>query len=125
MRDGDKLAAVAVARELAELGFTLLATRGTAAVFAAHGISVTAVNKVAEGRPHILDMMKNAEVSLIINTVEDKRSAVSDSRAIRTNALAQRITYYTTMAGAQAACAAIRHLQDLVPYDLQRLHATL
>ena len=91
----------------------------------AHGVSVTGVNKVAEGRPHIVDMMKNAEVSLIINTVEDKRNAVSDSRAIRTNALAQRITYYTTIAGARAACAALRHLQGLVPYDIQRLHATL
>jgi len=125
VRDSDKLAAVEVARELAELGFTLLATRGTAAVLDAHGIAVTQVNKVAEGRPHIVDMMKNAEVSLIINTVEDKRNAVTDSRAIRTNALAQRITYYTTMAGARAACAALRHLQDLVPYDLQRLHVTL
>ena len=125
VRDSDKLAAVEVARELAEQGFTLLATRGTAAVLAAHGIAVAAVNKVAEGRPHIVDMMKNAEVSLIINTVEGKRSAVSDSRAIRTNALAQRITYYTTIAGARAACAAIRHLQGLVPYDLQSLHATL
>ena len=125
VRDSDKLAAVEVARELAELGFTLLATRGTAAVLDAHGIAVTQVNKVAEGRPHIVDMMKNAEVSLIVNTVEDKRNAVSDSRAIRTNALAQRITYYTTIAGARAACAAIRHLQGLVPYDLQRLHATL
>jgi len=125
VRDSDKLAAVEVARELAELGFTLLATRGTAAVLTAHGVSVMGVNKVAEGRPHIVDMMKNAEVSLIVNTVEGKRNAVTDSRAIRTNALAQRITYYTTMAGARAACAALRHLQDLVPYDLQRLHATL
>ncbi|OFW20455.1 MAG: carbamoyl phosphate synthase large subunit, partial [Acidobacteria bacterium RIFCSPLOWO2_12_FULL_66_21] len=125
VRDSDKLAAVEVARELAELGFSLLATRGTAAVLTAHGVSVTRVNKVAEGRPHIVDMLKNAEVSLIINTVEDKRSAVSDSRAIRTNALARRITYYTTIAGARAACAALRHLQGLVPYDIQRLHATL
>jgi len=125
VRDSDKLAAVEVARELVELGFTLLATRGTAAVLTAHGVSVMGVNKVAEGRPHIVDMMKNAEVSLIVNTVEDKRNAVTDSRAIRTNALAQRITYYTTMAGARAACEALRHLRDLVPYDLQRLHATL
>ncbi|OGA50811.1 MAG: carbamoyl phosphate synthase large subunit [Betaproteobacteria bacterium RIFCSPLOWO2_12_FULL_63_13] len=125
VRDSDKLAAVEVARELVELGFSLLATRGTAAVLAAHGVTVTAVNKVAEGRPHIVDMIKNAEVSLIINTVEDKRNAVSDSRSIRTNALAQRITYYTTIAGARAACAAIRRMADLVSYDLQRLHATL
>ncbi len=125
VRNSDKLAAVEVARELAEMGFTLLATRGTAAVLAAHGLAVTAVNKVAEGRPHIVDMMKNGEVSLIVNTVEDKRNAVVDSRSIRTNALAQRITYYTTMAGARAACEAMRHLQGLVPYDMQRLHATL
>ena len=125
VRDSDKLAAVEVARELVELGFSLIATRGTAAALAAHGVSVTAVNKVAEGRPHIVDMIKNAEVSLIINTVEDKRNAISDSRSIRTNALAQRITYYTTIAGAQAACAAIRHMANLVSYDLQRLHATL
>ena len=125
VRNSDKLAAVEVARELVEMGFTLLATRGTAAVLAAHGLAVTAVNKVAEGRPHIVDMMKNGEVSLIVNTVEDKRNAVTDSRSIRTNALAQRITYYTTMAGARAACEAMRHLQGLVPYDMQRLHATL
>jgi len=86
---------------------------------------VIAVNKVAEGRPHIVDMMKNGEVSLIINTVEEKRGAIADSRSIRTSALAQRITYYTTIAGAQAACAGIRHPQLLVPYDLQSLHATL
>jgi carbamoyl-phosphate synthase large subunit len=125
VRDADKLAAVDVARELTALGFTVLATRGTAAALVQHGVAVTAVNKVAEGRPHIVDMMKNGEVSLIINTVEDKRSAVSDSRSIRTNALAQRITYYTTMAGARAACAALRHLEDLVPYDVQSLHASL
>jgi len=125
VRDSDKLAAVEIAQQLVELGFSLIATRGTAAALAAHGVSVTAVNKVAEGRPHIVDMIKNAEVSLIINTVEDKRNAISDSRSIRTNALAQRVTYYTTIAGAQAACAAIRHMANLVSYDLQRLHATL
>ncbi|MBI4294275.1 MAG: carbamoyl-phosphate synthase large subunit [Betaproteobacteria bacterium] len=125
VRDGDKLAAVEVARELAELGFSLVATRGTAAVLAAHGIAVTTVNKVAEGRPHIVDLMKNGDVSLIINTVEEKRTAVSDSRSIRISALALRIAYYTTIAGARAACAGIRHLEGLVPYDLHSLHATL
>ena len=125
VRDGDKLAAVEVARDLIEIGFSVIATRGTAAVLAAHGVAVTTVNKVAEGRPHVVDMMKNGDVSLIINTVEEKRSAIADSRSIRTSALALRITYYTTMAGAQAACAGIRHLQALVPYDLQSLHARL
>ena len=125
VRDGDKLAAVEVARELRDLGFSLIATRGTAAVLRAHGIAAVVVNKVAEGRPHIVDMIKNGEISLIVNTVEEKRSAVSDSRSIRTSAVQQRVTYYTTMAGAQAACAGIRHVQAPVPYDLQSLHASL
>ena len=125
VRDGDKLAAVHVARELGELGFQVIATRGTARVLAAHGVEVTPVNKVAEGRPHIVDMIKNGEVSLIVNTVEDSRSAVADSRSIRTTALAQRVTYYTTIAGARAACTGMRALPRLVPYRLQELHARL
>ncbi|OGA28666.1 MAG: carbamoyl phosphate synthase large subunit [Betaproteobacteria bacterium RIFCSPLOWO2_02_FULL_68_150] len=125
VRDGDKLAAVHVARELGELGFQVIATRGTARVLAAHGVEVTPVNKVAEGRPHIVDMIKNGEVSLIVNTVEDSRSAVADSRSIRTTALAQRVTYYTTIAGARAACTGMRALPRLEPYRLQELHARL
>jgi carbamoyl-phosphate synthase large subunit len=125
VRDGDKVAAVEIARELVELGFTLLATRGTAAVLKSHGIAVTPVNKVAEGRPHIVDMIKNGDVSFIVNTVEATRTAVSDSRAIRTTALAKRVTYYTTVAGAEAACAGMKHLARLEPYRLQDLHAKL
>jgi carbamoyl-phosphate synthase large subunit len=125
VRNSDKLAAVQVARELAELGFRLLATRGTAAVLSEHGISVTIVNKVVEGRPHIVDMIKNGDVSLIINTVEEKRSAISDSRSIRTSAVQQRVTYYTTIAGARAACEGMRHMSALKPYGLQALHASL
>jgi carbamoyl-phosphate synthase large subunit len=125
VRDGDKHAAVQVARDLAELGFSLLATRGTAAVLTSHGIAVTAVNKVTEGRPHIVDMIKNGEVSFIVNTVEATRTAVSDSRSIRTTALARRVTYYTTVAGAKAACAGMKHLASLEPYRLQDLHAKL
>ena len=68
-----------------------------------HGVPVTEVNKVAEGRPHIVDMIKNGEVSFIVNTVEETRTAVTDSRSIRTTALARRVTYYTTVAGAKAA----------------------
>jgi len=75
VRDADKLAAVDVARELTALGFTVLATRGTAAALVQHGVAVTAVNKVAEGRPHIVDMMKNGEVSLIINTLDPHQCA--------------------------------------------------
>jgi carbamoyl-phosphate synthase large subunit len=125
VRDGDKVAAVGIARDLVELGFSLLATRGTAKVLASHGIAVTPVNKVAEGRPHIVDMIKNGDVSFIVNTVEASRTAVSDSRAIRTTALAKRVTYYTTVAGAKAACAGMKHLELLEPYRLQDLHAKL
>ena len=92
---------------------------------AGHGIDVAEVNKVAEGRPHIVDMIKNGEVSFIANTVEATRTAISDSRAIRVTALAQRVTYYTTIAGAKAACAGMKHLGSLEPYRLQDLHAKL
>ncbi len=125
VRDGDKPGAVGVARELAALGFTVLATRGTANALAAAGVAATAVNKVAEGRPHIVDMIKNGQVSFIVNTVEDTRTAISDSRSIRTTALQARVTYYTTIAGAKAACAGMRHLPRLEPYRLQDLHAKL
>jgi carbamoyl-phosphate synthase large subunit len=125
VRDGDKRAAVEVARDLAGLGFTVLATRGTAAVLGEHGVAVTPVNKVAEGRPHIVDMIKNGEVNFIANTVEDTRTAISDSRAIRVTALAARVTYYTTIAGAKAACAGMQHMAQLEPYRLQDLHAKL
>jgi carbamoyl-phosphate synthase large subunit len=125
VRDPDKVAAVQVARDLLELGFTLLATRGTAGVLKSHGIPVTQVNKVAEGRPHIVDMMKNGDVSFIVNTTDQTRTAASDSRSIRITALARRITYYTTIAGARAACAGMKHLAQLEPYRLQDLHARL
>jgi carbamoyl-phosphate synthase large subunit len=126
VRDADKLAAVQVARDLAELGFSLIATRGTAGVLKSHGIEVTPVNKVAEGRPHIVDMIKNGEVSFVVNTTEATRTAHSDSKAIRTITLARRVTYYTTVAGAKAACAGMKyHLASLEPYRLQDLHARL
>src|SRR5687768_8044965 len=125
VRDGDKVAAVHIARDLLELGLTLVATRGTAGVLKSHGIAVAAVNKVAEGRPHIVDMIKNGEISFIVNTVEATRTAVSDSRAIRITALARRVTYYTTVAGAKAACAGMKHPEALEPYRLQDLHAKL
>ena len=99
VKPGDKTKAVDVARELAEIGFTLVATRGTAAAIAAAGLPVTAVNKVAEGRPHIVDMIKNNEITLIVNTVEEKRSAIVDSRSIRT-APWLPVTLFTTVEGA-------------------------
>jgi carbamoyl-phosphate synthase large subunit len=125
VRDPDKLAAVEIGRDLAELGFAIIATRGTAEVLRAHGIAATDVNKVAEGRPHIVDMIKNGEVSFIVNTTDATRTAASDSRAIRITALARRVTYYTTVAGAKAACAGMKHLAELEPYRLQDLHSRL
>jgi carbamoyl-phosphate synthase large subunit len=121
----DKPRAVQVARDLVELGFALVATKGTAAVIAAAGIPVAAVNKVIEGRPHIVDMIKNREIVLVVNTVEEKRSAIVDSRAIRISALAARVVTYTTIAGAEAAVEGMRHLDELRVYDLQGLHKTL
>ncbi len=125
VRDNDKPGALAVARALTALGFSILATRGTAAFISARGLAVTAVNKVAEGRPHVVDMIKNGDVNFIVNTVEEARNAIVDSRSIRTTALAQRVTYFTTLAGAKAACAGMAHLTQLEPYRLQDLHATL
>ncbi|SFW10751.1 carbamoyl-phosphate synthase large subunit [Nitrosovibrio sp. Nv17] len=123
VRQSDKARVVEIARNLAKLGFALYATRGTAAVLAESGLTVAAVNKVAEGRPHIVDMIKNGEMDLIINTVEDKRSAIQDSYSIRHAVLQARVTYYTTLAGARAACIGMADLQELKPYRLQSLHA--
>ena len=91
----------------------------------AAGIEVTPVNKVAEGRPHVVDMIKNGDFSLIINTVEESFSAVRDSYAIRHAALEARVTYYTTVAGARAACAGLCDASEVQPYCLQRLHSSL
>ena len=119
----DKPRVVEIARNLAQLGFTLYATRGTAAVLNAAGLTVTPVNKMAEGRPHIVDMIKNGEMDLIINTVEDKRSAIHDSYSIRHAVLQARATYYTTLAGARAACIGMANMRELEAYSLQKLHA--
>jgi carbamoyl-phosphate synthase large subunit len=125
VKSGDKLRAVECARELHDMGFRLVATRGTAAAISAAGMPVTAVHKVQEGRPNVVDMMKNGEISFVVNTVEEKRSAIADSRALRTTALAMRITYYTTIAGALAAVQGMHHVQGLEVYSLQALHRSL
>ncbi len=122
VRDADKPGVVEVARSLEALGFTLLATRGTAAAISAQGIKVAVVNKVAEGRPHIVDMLKNGEINLIVNTVDSTPAAMRDSYSIRHAALQGRVTYYTTLAGARAACVGMRHLEDLQVYDVQSQH---
>jgi carbamoyl-phosphate synthase large subunit len=124
VKNSDKPVVVEIAKMLAELGFKLAATRGTAAAIAQAGIEVATVNKVTEGRPHVVDMIKNGDVQFVVNTVEEKRTAIADSRSIRTTALAARVTTYTTIAGAQAAVEGIRHLLDasLTVIDVQAMH---
>lgn len=125
VRDSDKKKTLEIAKTLARLGFSLCATRGTASALSEAGLSVTTVNKVTEGRPHCVDMIKNGEISFIVNTVEDKRSAVKDSYSIRHAALEARVTYFTTLAGARAACLGLAQAQELGVYDLQTLHREL
>jgi len=125
VRNEDKAKAVEIARMLADLGFAIVATRGTAAAIETAGLKVQPVNKVMEGRPHIVDMLKNREVTLIVNTVEEDQRSIRDSWSIRNAALQNRITYYTTMAGARAACVGMRGLKVLRAYDIQSLHKTL
>jgi carbamoyl-phosphate synthase large subunit len=125
VKDSDKAKAIEIARHLHEAGFHLVATRGTAHAIEAAGLPVQPVNKVTEGRPHIVDMIKNEEIALIINTVEEKRGAINDSRSIRTSGLQARVTMYTTIWGAEAAAEGIRSLGELVVYPIQSLHEQL
>ena len=128
VKNQDKPRAIEVARGLHALGFKVVATRGTAAAIQQAGIPVQIVNKVTEGRPHIVDMLKNGEVSFVINTVEERRNAITDSRQIRTQSLAARVTYYTTIAGASAAVEGMQYLREghgLQVYSLQSLHQSL
>ena len=125
VKDSDKSKAVEIARHLHDVGFSLVATRGTAHAIEAAGIPVGPVNKVTEGRPHIVDMIKNNEIALIINTVEEKRLAINDSRSIRISGLQARVTMYTTIWGAEAAAEGIRNHGELVVYPIQALHAQL
>ena len=125
VKNSDKPRAVAIARELAAMGFDLVATKGTAAAIADAGVPVKVVNKVTEGRPHIVDMIKNDEIVMVINTVEERRNAIADSRAIRTSSLQARVTTFTTIFGAEAAVEGMKHLQNLDVYSVQELHAQL
>ena len=125
VKNADKPRAVEVARALRALGFDLVATKGTAAAIAAAGVACTLVNKVTEGRPHVVDMIKNDEIAMVINTVEERRNAIADSRQIRTSALAARVTTFTTIAGAEAAVEGMKYLQHLSVYSLQELHSQL
>ncbi len=121
LRDTDQKAGVEVARYFASNGFELLATRGTAAVLDAAGVPVKVVNKVSEGRPHIVDMIKNDEIAISLNTVADKQS-VADSYPIRREALLHKVTNYTTLAAARAAAEAHRQAGEFSVNRLQDLH---
>ena len=125
VKNADKPRAVEVARALKAQGFELVATKGTAAAITAAGIACTLVNKVTEGRPHVVDMIKNDEIVMVINTVEERRNAIADSRQIRTSALAARVTTFTTIAGAEAAVEGMKYLQHLSVSSLQELHSQL
>jgi carbamoyl-phosphate synthase large subunit len=110
-----------VARDLSELGFELHATGGTCQAITDSGVVCNRVNKVSEGRPHIVDMIKNDEFSLIINTTEGKK-AIADSAAIRRAALQHKVTYTTTMSGGEAFCLALKQSDSTVIRRLQDLH---
>ena len=125
VKNGDKPRAVEIARALVAMGFELVATRGTAAAIAAAGVPVVTVNKVTEGRPHIVDMIKNGDISLVINTVEERRNAITDSRAIRTSSLLARVTTFTTIFGAEAAVEGMKYLDSLGVISVQEMHAQL
>ncbi|MPN44776.1 Carbamoyl-phosphate synthase large chain [bioreactor metagenome] len=126
VKNSDKPRAVAIAKELAAMGFQLCATRGTAAAIAEAGVEVQTVNKVTEGRPHIVDMIKNNEIAMVINTVEERRNAIADSRAIRTSALLARVTTFTTIFGAEAAVEGMKAMRgSLDVHSVQELHAML
>src|SRR5690554_1922018 len=125
VKPADRPGAIEIARTLHELGFSLIATRGTGGALESAGLPVRLINKVTEGRPHIVDLIKNNEICLVINTVEERRQAIVDSRSIRTSALAAKATVFTTIEGARAASIGMRDIAGLEVYGLQSLHAEL
>ena len=121
VRERDKVGAVPLARRLLARGFEIVATSGTAVALGAAGIECRQVNKVREGRPHIVDMIKNDEINLIVNTTEGKQATL-ESHSIRREAVHRRVTYYTTLAAAWATCEAIDHMDEVAVNRLQDLH---
>ena len=123
VRDEDKPRAIVVASELLDKGYSLVATRGTAAALVKAGIPCKVINKVSEGRPSVIDKIKNHEIQLVITTSNESRGEISDARDIRMAALANRVTYYTTIAGGRAAVEGIKHLSDAQVCSLQEMYA--
>ena len=124
VRGRDRAAAVELGRELVGQGFELVVTKGTGRALQEAGIECKLVNKVHEGRPHIVDMIKNGEINLIINTTEGKK-AIADSYTIRASALQGKVSYTTTIAGAQATCRALNYLEQNTVTSLQDMHAEI
>src|SRR6201982_1137876 len=122
VRDRDKAGAVGLARKLIERGFEVLATDGTARALKEAGVACRRVNKVREGRPHIVDMIKNDEIDLIINTTEGKQ-AIRESNSIRREAVHHRVTSYPPVAAGLATCEALDHLDEVEVHRLQDLHS--
>ena len=121
VRERDKDGAIELGKLLSEMGFDLVATHGTAKALAQAGVSCRRANKVREGRPHIVDMIKNGEIDLIVNTTEGKQ-AITESESIRAEAVRRGVTYYTTLGAAVATCQAIEYLDDNTVNRLQDLH---
>lgn len=124
VKDAHKPQIAEVAKELNNLGYKLFATKGTASYLSNLGIAIETVNKVKENRPHIVDQIKNGDIQLIFTTVDETASSIADSRSIRTSAIAQRVSYYTTISGMKAAVEGIKASQ-LEVYCLQQVHAEL
>jgi carbamoyl-phosphate synthase large subunit len=125
VKSGDHARAAAIAKDLHALGFGIVATKGTAAAITEAGVPVKLVNKIKDGRPHIVDALKGGDIQLVFTTVDETRTAIADSRYIRQAALANRVTYYTTMAGCEAAVEGMKHQDGLLVQSLQELHAEL
>ncbi len=124
VRDSDKSLLASLGRKLVDQGFTVYATRGTGAVLAEAGLPFEKINKVKEGRPHCVDVIKNGQVSLVVNTAEGKKS-IAESHSIRSAALHHKVAYFTTIAGAEAACLAMAYLDNFEVNPLKDLHGEL
>ena len=125
VREEDKPLIVKTAQNFQALGYGVCATRGTAGYLKEHGVVVQAVNKVPEGRPHIVDAIKNGEIALVVNTVASSPQSVADSHSIRRSALNQRVPQYTTVAGGEAMSEGMKSFNLLGVYSVQDLHARL
>ncbi len=125
VKNSDKARVVEVARGLVAQGFEVIATKGTAQAIADAGVACSTVNKVTEGRPNIVDMIKSDQIAMVINTVEERRNAIVDSRYIRTSALLARVTTFTTISGAEAAVEGMKAMDNLDVISVQEMHAQL